>query len=118
MSSVTAKHEMNEPELQHDLISDRHRDAYKTLLSAHGMTACDRRQFLKLLGASVALAGLSGCNARQPVEAIVPYVRQPEGIVLGKPQFYATAMTLSGYAMGLLVESHEGRPTKIEGNPN
>src|SRR5262249_47432052 len=49
---------------------------------------------------------------------IVPYVRQPAGITLGEPLFYATAMPLAGIATGLLVESHEGRPTKVEGNPD
>jgi MoCo/4Fe-4S cofactor protein with predicted Tat translocation signal len=76
----------------------------------------ERRHFLKLMGASLALAGMSGCT-RQPAEQILPYVRQPEEIVPGRPLFYATAMTLGGRAAGLLVESHEGRPTKIEGNP-
>src|SRR3712207_2781221 len=76
-----------------------------------------RRGFLKLMGASLALAGVSACT-RQPDEIIVPYVRQPEEIVPGKPLFFATAMPLSGAAIGLLVESHEGRPTKIEGNPD
>ncbi len=76
-----------------------------------------RRGFLKLMGASLALAGVSACT-RQPDEAIVPYVRQPEEIVPGKPLFYATAMPFAGAGMGLLVESHEGRPTKIEGNPD
>jgi molybdopterin-containing oxidoreductase family iron-sulfur binding subunit len=80
--------------------------------------ALDRRSFLKLMGASLTFAGLTACNARQPVEKIVPYVRQPEDVVLGKAVYYATAMTLGGYATGLLVESHEGRPTKIEGNPD
>ena len=47
----------------------------------------------------------------------MPYVRQPEGIVPGKPLFFATAMPLGGIGTGLLVESHEGRPTKVEGNP-
>jgi MoCo/4Fe-4S cofactor protein with predicted Tat translocation signal len=75
-----------------------------------------RRNFLKLMGASIALAGVAGCT-RQPLEKIVPYVRQPEELVPGKPLFFATAMTLGGVATGLLVESHEGRPTKIEGNP-
>ena len=75
-----------------------------------------RRKFLKLMGASLALAGLSACT-RQPTENIMPYVRAPEGIVPGKPLFFATAMPLSGVATGLLVESHMGRPTKIEGNP-
>jgi molybdopterin-containing oxidoreductase family iron-sulfur binding subunit len=76
-----------------------------------------RRRFLALLGASLSLAGLTGCGAYRPHEAIVPYVRQPENLVPGRPQYYATAMPLAGTAIGLLVESHEGRPTKIEGNP-
>jgi molybdopterin-containing oxidoreductase family iron-sulfur binding subunit len=75
-----------------------------------------RRQFLKIMGASLALAGLSSCM-KMPREKIVPYVRQPEEIIPGKPLWFATAMTLGGYGTGLLVESHEGRPTKIEGNP-
>src|SRR5579863_9106082 len=75
-----------------------------------------RRSFLKLMGASLALAGLSACT-RQPTEHIMPYVRQPEELVPGRPLFYATAMTLNGVANGVLAESHEGRPTKIEGNP-
>ena len=75
-----------------------------------------RRGFLKLMGASLALAGVSACT-RQPDETIVPYVRQPEELVPGKPLFYATAMPFAGSGVGLLVESHEGRPTKIEGNP-
>ncbi len=75
-----------------------------------------RRDFMKIMGASLALAGLSACT-RQPLEPIVPYVRQPHNLVLGKPLFYATAMPLGAYGTGLLVESHEGRPTKIEGNP-
>jgi molybdopterin-containing oxidoreductase family iron-sulfur binding subunit len=74
-----------------------------------------RRGFLKLMGASIALAGVSACT-RQPDETIVPYVRQPEELVPGKPLFYATAMPFAGSGVGLLVESHEGRPTKIEGN--
>jgi molybdopterin-containing oxidoreductase family iron-sulfur binding subunit len=69
------------------------------------------------MGASLALAGLSGCSY-QPPETIIPYVRQPEEIVPGKPLFFATAMTLGGAASGLLVRSNEGRPTKIEGNPD
>jgi MoCo/4Fe-4S cofactor protein with predicted Tat translocation signal len=76
-----------------------------------------RRGFLKLMGASLALAGVTACT-RQPDEAIVPYVRQPEELVPGKPLFFATAMPFAGSGVGLLVESHEGRPTKIEGNPD
>lgn len=75
-----------------------------------------RRTFLKLMGASLALAGVTACT-KQPEEKIVPYVRQPEELVPGNPLFYATAMSLGGVATGLLVESHEGRPTKVEGNP-
>jgi MoCo/4Fe-4S cofactor protein with predicted Tat translocation signal len=75
-----------------------------------------RRTFLKLMGASLALGGVTACT-RQPAERIVPYVRQPEELVPGRPLFYATAMPVGGVATGLLVESHEGRPTKVEGNP-
>src|SRR6478752_7571297 len=75
-----------------------------------------RRRFLRLMGASIALAGASACT-KQPKELIVPYVRQPEEMVPGKPLFYATAMSVAGIATGVLVESHLGRPTKIEGNP-
>ena len=77
----------------------------------------DRRDFLKLMGASMALAGMAGCG-RTPEQHIVPYVRQPDGLILGKPQQYATVMPFGADAVGILVESHEGRPTKIEGNPD
>ncbi|MFI5176466.1 MAG: TAT-variant-translocated molybdopterin oxidoreductase [Terriglobia bacterium] len=76
----------------------------------------DRRQVLKLMGASLALAGLAGC-AHMPTEKILPYVKQPEELVPGEPLFFATAMPLGGFGKGLVVESHLGRPTKIEGNP-
>jgi MoCo/4Fe-4S cofactor protein with predicted Tat translocation signal len=76
-----------------------------------------RRKFLKLMGASLALAGVTACT-RQPKETIMPYVRSPEEIVPGKPLFFATAMPIGGMAQGILVESHMGRPTKIEGNPD
>ena len=79
--------------------------------------AVDRRDFLKLMAASLAFAGISGCGS-EPEQHIVPYVKQPAGIILGKPQFYATVMQFGADAIGLLVESHEGRPTKIEGNPD
>ena len=81
--------------------------------------AVSRRKFLALMGASLALAGINGCSVKPaPTTEIVPYVKQPEMIVPGKPLFYATAMTLDGAATGLLVETHLGRPTKIEGNPD
>lgn len=76
----------------------------------------DRRHLLKLIGASLAVAGLAGCSS-PPQEKIVPYVHEPVGLVPGRPVFYATAMPLAGYGKGVLVESHMGRPTKVEGNP-
>ena len=76
----------------------------------------ERRDVLKLMAASAAMAGLSACT-KLPTEKIVPYVRPPEEIVAGKPLFYATSMPLHGVSTGVLVESHMGRPTKIEGNP-
>src|SRR3569623_599157 len=76
-----------------------------------------RRDFLKLLGASIALAGLDGCT-RIPAEKILPYVTQPPEVTPGVPLHYATSLVLDGYATGLVVESHAGRPTKVEGNPD
>ncbi len=75
-----------------------------------------RRNFLKLMGASLALGGLTACT-RQPTEFITPYIQQPEELIPGRPLFYATATSISGVSTGVLAESHEGRPTKIEGNP-
>src|SRR6267154_2713143 len=77
----------------------------------------ERRTFLKLMGASLALAGLSGCVI-QPPEKIVPYVKQPEEEVPGKGLYFATAFSLGGIATPLLARSNEGRPTKLEGNPD
>ena len=76
-----------------------------------------RREFLRLASASLALAGLGACT-KQPIEKIVPYVKQPEGMVPGKPLHFATATTCNGYAQGIIVTSREGRPIKIEGNPD
>jgi molybdopterin-containing oxidoreductase family iron-sulfur binding subunit len=78
--------------------------------------AAGRRNFLKLMGASLALAGLAGCT-KQPEERILPFARTPEETIPGTPLYFASAVTLGGYADGVLVESHMGRPTKIEGNP-
>ncbi len=76
-----------------------------------------RRQFLRVMGASLALAGVTGC-AYQPPESIVPYVVQPSRITAGNPLFFASAIPFCGYAMGVLAETHEGRPTRLDGNPN
>jgi MoCo/4Fe-4S cofactor protein with predicted Tat translocation signal len=77
--------------------------------------AVSRRGFMKLMGASLAMAGMTACT-RQPMEPIVPYVKQPEELIPGRPMFYASAFSLGGYATPILVESHMYRPTKIEGN--
>ncbi|HXT19955.1 MAG TPA: TAT-variant-translocated molybdopterin oxidoreductase, partial [Thermoanaerobaculia bacterium] len=76
----------------------------------------DRRRFLQLMGGSLALGGATACT-KQPLEKIVPYVKQPEEIVPGIPLQFATAAPVGGYALGVLATSHMGRPTKIEGNP-
>lgn len=76
-----------------------------------------RRDFLRLMGAGLALAGLSGC-VRQPDEHITPYVKAPEDTLPGRPLFYATAETRNGYGRGLLVRSNMARPTKVDGNPD
>ncbi len=75
-----------------------------------------RRGFLKLASASLALAGLAGCT-KQPLEPIVPYVVQPERVVLGLPLFFATAFPVGGIARPIIAKSMEGRPVKVEGNP-
>jgi len=75
-----------------------------------------RREFVQLLGASMAFAGAAGCF-KQPPEQILPYTRPPEEIVPGRPLHYATASTLGGRATGLLITAFEGRATKVEGNP-
>src|SRR5277367_6124494 len=102
LSETKEYREFLENELPHDTAKDT--DGLK------------RRDVLKLAAASAALAGLSACT-KLPTQKIVPYVKAPEEIVAGKPLFYATSMPLAGVAAGLLVESHMGRPTKIEGNP-
>jgi MoCo/4Fe-4S cofactor protein with predicted Tat translocation signal len=79
------------------------------------LDSVSRRGFLQLMGASLAMAGMTGCT-KLPLQEIVPYVREPEHFIPGVPMYYATAFTLSGYSNPLLVESHLGRPTKIEGN--
>ncbi|MFW5972848.1 MAG: TAT-variant-translocated molybdopterin oxidoreductase, partial [Bacteroidota bacterium] len=80
-----------------------------------GEGGATRRQFLQLMGASMALAGLTAC--RRPVETIMPYTRQPEEIIPGMPLFYATSVPLRGILRPVLVKSYEGRPVKVEGNP-
>ena len=117
LSERTGKHwrsldEIADSEEFHALVRDEFPEHVTQLLDPVG-----RRGFLKLMGASLALAGASACT-RQPEEKVFPYVKAPEGIVPGVPLFFATAMPLDGYGQGVLVESHMGRPTKVEGNPD
>ena len=74
----------------------------------------NRRTMLSIMGASFAMVGLEGC--RRPVEHIVPYVQAPETVIPGIPRHFASTMTLGSSAYGVVVESHENRPSKIEGN--
>ncbi len=75
-----------------------------------------RRSFLRVMGASIALAGFASC--RKPVQKILPYSRQPENMILGEPLFYATSMPFQDSVTGLLITNNEGRPSKVEGNPD
>lgn len=77
-----------------------------------------RRNFVKIMSASFLLAGLGLTGCRKPEETILPFGKQPEGYIHGVPQFYATARPTRGSAVPLLVKSYEGRPVKVEGNPN
>ncbi|HEX6630234.1 MAG TPA: twin-arginine translocation signal domain-containing protein, partial [Gemmatimonadaceae bacterium] len=102
---------------QRPTISDRRPWAEFPAGAGRAGPELSRRDFMRLLGASAALAGVYGCTKR-PDEPILPYVNQPPELTPGVPRYYATAMTLDGLATGLLVESHDGRPTKVEGNPD
>ena len=84
---------------------------------ADTMDGVDRRHFMKIMAASFALggAGLAGC--RRPEKFILPYGKSVEGVIPGLPSYYATAMPTRKWAMPLLAETHQGRPTKLEGNP-
>ena len=79
--------------------------------------AVSRRGFLKVMGASLALAGLAGCT-KQPDEPIFPYVKAPEDLILGKPMYFATAHPFSTGAIPVLVKSDAFRPIKVDGNPD
>src|SRR5579864_7407943 len=100
--------------LEHEFPNDPEKDSVTGSDDANG--GVHRRDVLKWMAASAAMAGLSGCT-KMPEQKIVPYVRPPEEIIPGKPLFYATSMTMGGVATGILVESNMGRPTKVEGNP-
>jgi molybdopterin-containing oxidoreductase family iron-sulfur binding subunit len=80
--------------------------------------AFDRRRFLQLMAASMALGGLSACGPEPDARQLLPYVEQPEGIVPGRNRYYASAITQGGYATGVLIAHQMGRPIKVEGNPD
>jgi MoCo/4Fe-4S cofactor protein with predicted Tat translocation signal len=84
--------------------------------STEWVDAVSRRGFLKVMGASLALAGLAGCT-KQPDEAIFPYIKQPEDLVLGKPMYFATAFPFPTGAIPVLIKSDSFRPIKVDGNP-
>jgi molybdopterin-containing oxidoreductase family iron-sulfur binding subunit len=101
--------------------TDREFPGYENVFDRYGGAEgapVDRRRFLQLMGASLALMGLGGIGGcRRPDVRIVPYARSPEAIVPGMPLYYATSIPRAEGCYPVLVESHEGRPTKIEGNP-
>src|SRR5690606_29764090 len=86
---------------------------FKTPLEEMPLSSKGRRRFMQLMGASFALAG---CRWKE--DRLLPETRRPEGLVPGEPVYYATAMDIAGVATGLWVKSFDGRPIKVEGNPN
>ena len=101
----------------HDLMREEFpRQAGSMAGAGEWVDAVSRRGFLKVMGASLALAGLAGCT-KQPDEPIFPYIRQPEDLVLGKPMYFATAHPFPTGAIPVLVKSDSFRPIKVDGNP-
>ncbi len=84
---------------------------------ASELNGVDRRQFLKIMAASFALGGVGLAGCRRPEQHVLPYGKSVEGVIPGLPLYYATAMPVRKYAIPLLAETHQGRPTKVEGNP-
>lgn len=84
---------------------------------ASTLDGVDRRAFMKIMAASFALGGIGLAGCRRPERNILPFGKSVEGVIPGLPQYYATAMPLRKSAIPLLAETHQGRPTKLEGNP-
>ncbi len=84
---------------------------------ADTLNGVDRRHFMKIMAASFALGGVGVAGCRRPEKFILPYGKSVEGIIPGLPSYYATAMPVRKSAIPLLAETHQGRPTKLEGNP-
>lgn len=85
---------------------------------ADTLNGVDRRNFMKIMAASFALGGVGLAGCRRPEKYILPYGKSVEGLIPGLPAYYATAMPLRKSAVPLLAETHQGRPTKLEGNPS
>lgn len=85
---------------------------------ASELNGVNRRQFMKVMAASFSLAGLGMAGCRQPRQHVLPYAKQPENIIPGVPNYYSTSMPLPWGNLPLIAESHQGRPTKLEGNPS
>src|SRR6476659_11138292 len=99
----------------------QHSDAFGEMLksefpSIFELWTVDRRQLLQVMGASLALAGMSGCK---PVRSddVVPFVNRPEGFIEGRVEHYATAVLFEGFAQPVLATTSAGRPIKLDGNP-
>ena len=84
---------------------------------ADSLNGVDRRRFMKIMAASFALGGLGLAGCRRPEKFILPYGKSVEGVIPGLPLYFATSMPIRQTAIPLLAETHQGRPTKIEGNP-
>lgn len=111
------RHWQSIDELRHGRVTESNEgDEFSGPVESEDFDGTTRRHFLGVMGATIAMSSLHGC-VRRPVEKIVPYSEAPESVLPGVSAFYATATSVGGRAIGLLVESHEGRPTKIEGNP-
>ncbi|MEM9157758.1 MAG: TAT-variant-translocated molybdopterin oxidoreductase, partial [Verrucomicrobiota bacterium] len=85
---------------------------------ASELSEVDRRNFFKIMAASFAIGGVGFSGCRRPESHILPYSKMPENVIPGQPLYYATSFTLRGESVPILVETHTGRPTKIEGNPD
>ena len=117
--SLEERAKRGDPELKQELARELAAEfppGHTTTPASEESAMVGRRGFLTLSAAALALAGAEGC--RRPLEKIVPYQKMPEQVIPGVPSHYATVFNRRGEALGLLVESHEGRPTKIEGNPS
>ncbi|MEQ9824397.1 MAG: TAT-variant-translocated molybdopterin oxidoreductase [Puniceicoccaceae bacterium] len=85
---------------------------------ASELNGVNRRNFLKVMAASLSLAGVGMAGCRQPRRHVLPYAKQPENVIQGVPNFFSSSMPMPWGNIPVIVESHQGRPTKVEGNPS